>query len=112
MTVDLAITRRAFLGISAGAAAIVFPAAAKTPRKTSFPEPAGLVCGFVGPRGLPPGTADAPARGDVVLLDGRILTATHVSTWSLPQGRSVLLTPEAKGRWGILYAEVDPAPVP
>jgi hypothetical protein len=101
-----AVTRRAFLATSAGAVATL--AVADCPGAVpadSRPEPAGVVYGRAGRRGIPPGTASAPSRGEVILLDGRVLEVSLGTSRGIGAGRSVLLSSDGTGGWSILYAE-------
>lgn len=103
-----AITRRDFLASSAGSlAAVAVAARPGLARDETSPLPAGPVYGRVGKRGIPPGTAEAPSRGDVILLDGRVLVASHETRQGIRPGRSVLLAPDGPGRWTILYAQFE-----
>lgn len=101
-----AVTRRSFLVTSAGAAAAVavvaVPVAA---RADSRPVPIGVVSGRAGRRGLAAGTNSKPSRGEVILLDGRVLEASHVHRHDILPGRSVVLSSGESGGWTVLYAE-------
>jgi hypothetical protein len=100
-----AVTRRTFIAASAGAFAAL---AAGTPRAADLdarPAPTGPVYGRAGGRGIPPGTASAPSRGEVVLLDGRVLEVSHVTGRGIRPGGSVWLAPDGDEGWSILYAE-------
>jgi hypothetical protein len=101
-----AVTRRAFLAMSAGAVATLAvadcPGAVPADARSA---PAGVVYGRAGRRGISPGTASAPSRGEVILLDGRVLEASHGTSRGIGAGRSVLLSPDENGGWSILYAE-------
>jgi hypothetical protein len=101
------VTRRAFLVASAGAAATLAAAARPAAaRDDPRPAPAGPVYGRTGPQGIRPGTAVAPSRGVVTLLDGRVLEATHVTGRGIGAGKSLLLAPDGEGKWSVLYAEI------
>jgi hypothetical protein len=101
-----AVTRRAFLTTSAGAvAALAVAAVPVAVQAGSRQEPSGVVYGRAGRRGIPPGTASAPSRGEVVLLDGRVLEVSHATGRGIGEGRSVLLSPGERGGWSIIYAE-------
>ena len=98
-----AVTRRAFLAASAGA--VVTLAVADCPGAVpadSRPEPAGVVYGRAGRRGIPPGTASAPSRGEVILLDGRVLEV------SLGTSRGIRRGPERLALVGWERGLVDP----
>jgi hypothetical protein len=100
-------TRRDFLASSAGAVAMLtFAAVPEIARADSRPEPTGTVYGRVGGKGLPPGTVSVPSRGEVVLIDGRVLEAAHVTSRGIAAGRSVLLSQDESGSWSVLYAEI------
>jgi hypothetical protein len=102
-----AVTRRSFLETSAGllatftAAGMHSAAHAKSPLKT-----AGAVYGRVGKRGISAGTSAAPSLGEVILLDGTVVKATHGSGQHIIAGKSVLLAADASGGWSVVYAEV------
>jgi hypothetical protein len=102
-----AVTRRTFLVASAGAIAVFAAGTSGAACTDPRPVPSGPVYGRVGRRGLSPGTASAPSRGDVILLDGRVLEASHVTGRGIRPGASVLLAPDAGGGWSILYAELS-----
>ncbi len=101
------VTRRAFLTTSAGAvAALAVSAVPVAARAGSQPAPSGVVYGRAGRRGIPPGTASSPSRGEVVLLDGRVLEVCHTTGRGIGEGRSVLLSrADERSGWSILYAE-------
>jgi hypothetical protein len=102
-----ALTRRSFLGTSAGIAAAV--AVSTTPpivQANSVRRFAGAVYGRVGSNGISPGTSAAPSRGEVVLLDGTALEAAHANGRRILAGKSVLLSPDESGEWSVLYAEL------
>jgi hypothetical protein len=99
-------TRRTFLAASAGAvASLVVPNCPGAVEADARPTPTGAVPGRVGRKGISPGTDSAPSQGEVVLLDGRVLVASHVTSQGINAGRSVLLSPDERGGWSILYAE-------
>jgi len=101
-----AVTRRAFLATSAGALATLSVAACpKAVQAATRFAPTGAVYGRAGREGIPPGTASAPSRGEVILLDGRVLEASHDTSQRIRAGGSVLLSPDGRGGWTILYAE-------
>ena len=97
----ISLTRRAFVATCSGAIA----ALALDGRGLAHPAPTGPVYGRTGRGGIGPGTPSNPSRGEVILLDGRVIEATHVNRGSIPAGGSVWLAPEADGSWSILYAE-------
>lgn len=102
-----AVTRRAFLATSTGAVTTAALAARlEAIQEDSRPAPDGVVYGRVGRRGISPGTASHRSRGEVVLLDGRVLEVTHVTSQGIAAGKSVLLSPDGSGGWSILYAEL------
>jgi hypothetical protein len=101
------VTRRAFLAGSAGSIAFLAAGPSGAAGADSSPVPTGPVYGRVGRRGIPPGTASAPSRGDVIQLDGRVLVACHVTGRGIRPGASVLLVPDAGCGWSILYAELS-----
>lgn len=100
------VTRRAFLASSTLAVSAIAGlrsvAIAETSRQA---DPLGTIPGITGPLGLAPGTTANPTRGDVVVLDGHILIASHSSSWRIGPGKAVLLSPEPDGRWSVVYAE-------
>ncbi len=99
------LSRRAFLAKSSGAIAALAVgrrALGASPRA----EPPGPVYGRVGPRGLAGGSSVAPSSGEVILIDGRVLRASHVGPRGIGAGKSVLLAPEGDRGWSVLYAEV------
>jgi hypothetical protein len=102
-----AVTRRSFLGTSAGivatiaASAVTHGAQANAPRAS-----AGAVYGRVGPKGIAPGMLSAPSRGEVILIDGTALEASHAAGQQILAGKSVLLSPDECGGWSVLYAEL------
>jgi hypothetical protein len=99
------VTRRDFLTISTRAiAALAIVSPLKNPAM-SRSVPTGPVYGRTGPKGIAGGTITAPSRGQVILLDGRMIVVSHVSARGIEAGRSVFLSPEEGGRWSILYAE-------
>jgi hypothetical protein len=101
------ITRRTFLATSATAVAALAVAARPEAGHADTPlASVGAVYGMARRHGIPAGTTSAPSRGEVILLDGRVLEATHVTSQGVRAGRSVLLSPEGDGRWSILYAEI------
>ncbi len=102
-----AVTRRAFLAATTGSIAVLAAGTSGAAGTDSPAVPSGPVYGRVGRRGLSPGTASAPSRGDVILLDGRVLEASHVTGRGIRPGASVLLAPGAGGGWSILYAELS-----
>ncbi len=69
------------------------------------PNPPALSMAGPGRRGIPPGTASAPSRGEVILLDGRALEVSLGTSRGIGAGRSVLLSSDGSGGWSILYAE-------
>ena len=95
---SIPVTRRAFLAASAGSVAALAAARPVPVRADSCPAPPGPVYGRTGVRGIPPGTARAPARGEVVLLDGRVLEVSHVNGLRIGAGRSVWLAPDGHER--------------
>jgi hypothetical protein len=99
------VNRRAFLASSASAIAVLAVAGHAASRVDPRPAPSGPVYGRIGPRGIGPGTTSAPSRGEVILLDGRVLEATHVASRGIRAGKSVLLAPDGDEGWSILYAE-------
>ena len=100
------VTRRAFLAGSATAvAALAIAGNPATARVPLVPEPPGPVYGRTGSKGIAPGTTSAPSKGDVILLDGRVLKVSHVTSPGIGAGKSVFLAPKGGGRWSILYAE-------
>ena len=94
-------TRRTFFAASASTIA----ALAGTSVAHSPTAPSGPVYGRTGPRGIAPGTASRPSRGEVALLDGRVIEALHVTSRGIGARKSVFLVPEAGGAWSVLYAE-------
>ena len=101
-----AFTRRTFLAASAGAVtSLVVTTRPEAVEADARPSPTGTVHGRAGRKGIPPGTASAPSQGEVILLDGRVLVASHVTSQGINAGRSVLLSPDEIGGWSILYAE-------
>jgi hypothetical protein len=101
-----AMTRRDFLTTSAGAVATLAVAAGLgVALADSRPMPTGVVYGRLGRQGIRPGTASAPSRGKVILLDGSVLEASYVTRQGIGAGKSVLLSPDESGGWSILYAE-------
>lgn len=101
-----ALTRRSFLGTSTGIVAILAGAAVPgAERANPSPEPAGVVYGRAGERGIPAGADIGRSRGEVILLDGRVLEASHVAGRPILPGRGVLLSPDGSGGWSVLYAE-------
>jgi hypothetical protein len=98
------VTRRVFLVSSAEAAALV----AISPTLSlgdSRDEPCGPVYGRAASSGLNPGTASSPSRGRVELLDGRSLEVSHETGWRIAPGKGVLVAPDGRGGWSVLYAE-------
>ena len=98
------VTRRAFLIASAtaaattcGGSAIAWSAEAKLPS-------AGALYGRTGENGMARGTPAMPSQGEVVLGDGTSLEAAHISGPIRPD-RGVLLSPDPRGGWCVLYAE-------
>ena len=102
-----AVTRRSFLATSAGIVATLAVAAVPRGllRADSRLDPAGVVYGRAGRRGIPAGTSTDPSRGEVILLDETVIEASHVNRLDILPGRSVLLSPDGSGGWSILYAE-------
>jgi hypothetical protein len=99
-------TRRAFLATSAGAfATIAVAAIPEAAHADSGPAPTGVVYGRAGRKGIPSGTASEPSRGEVVLLDGRVLEASNDASQRIGAGKSVLLSQDISGIWTILYAQ-------
>jgi hypothetical protein len=104
--ISTAMTRRDFLTTSAGAvAALAVVGRPGVVQADLHPMPTGVVYGRSGRRGIPPGIASAPSRGDVILLDGRVLEVSHVTSQAIGAGKSVLLSPDGNTGWSILYAE-------
>ena len=100
------VTRRAFLASSASAvAALAVAAGPSVARVAPRPQPSGPVYGRTGSRGFAPGTASSPSRGEVILLDGRVIEASHVTSRGIGAGKSVFLVPDGDEGWSILYAE-------
>jgi hypothetical protein len=101
-----AVTRRSFLAASAGIvatfAAIAVPDVVQA---NSVSEAAGTVYGRAGRQGISPGTSSAPVRGEVILLDGTALEASHVGSQCIRPGKSVLLSLDGSRGWSVLYAE-------
>jgi hypothetical protein len=97
------VTRRTFLIASGGVVAAHAGAADSLSGQAEAPA-AGTVYGRVGSAGIPSGTSFAPSRAEVILLDGRSLQASHVGRDIRPN-RSVLLSPDRRGGWSVLYAE-------
>jgi hypothetical protein len=103
---DTAVTRRSFLGKSAGLViALGASAALHTPRVNATFELPGAVYGRAGSKGIAAGTCSAPSRGEVDLIDGTRLAVVHVGGQHIHAGRSVLLSPDDNCEWSILYAE-------
>ncbi len=100
------VTRRAFLASSASAFAALAVAGPSAARVLPQTEPSGPFYARVGARGFAPGSAADPSRGEVVLLDGRMLTASHVASRPIRAGQSVFVVPDEHAGWSILYAEV------
>jgi hypothetical protein len=100
-------TRRVFLALAAGSA-VYLPDGERPAVAGPLPDraPSGPVYGRTGPLGIPAGTARAPSRGEVILLDGRVFTACHTDARAIEPGRSVLITPDDRGAFSLLYAEV------
>ena len=96
-------TRRTFLIASTGIVAAHASTAVCIPTQAKAPC-YGAVYGRVGSAGIPSGTSFAPSQGEVTLLDGTLLQASHVSSGIRPN-RSVLLSADPPGEWSILYAE-------
>ncbi len=103
------VNRRKFLATTSGAVAAfaAFSSGAASARVDRTPMPTGPVAGRTDERGIAPGTARDPSRGQVVLLDGRVIDVTHPGGIGIAPGRSVLIAPEADGSWSILYAELS-----
>ncbi len=99
------LTRRAFLSASAIALAAL-GAGPRVARPAPRPEPSGPIYGRTGSMGFAPGTASVPSRGEVILLDGRVLEASLVSSRGIGARKSVFLVPEGDAGWSILYAEL------
>ena len=97
-------TRRAFLASSASAVAAV-AAGPSAARVAPRPQLSGPVYGRTGSRGFAPGAASSPSRGEVIILDGRVLEASHVTSRGIGAGKSVFLVPDGDEGWSILYAE-------
>lgn len=102
-----AVTRRTFLATSAGALAAIAAGTSGAADLEARPAPSGPVYGRAGRRGIPPGTASAPSRGEVVLLDGRVLEVSHGTGRGIRAGGSVWLAPDGDEGWSILYAELE-----
>jgi hypothetical protein len=102
---DHLLTRRGFLAASASTVAALAVAGRAAEHVERVAAPTGPVYGRVESPGIGPGTADRPSRGRVVLLDGRVLEATHVASRGIGAGRSVFLAPDAGEAWSVLYAE-------
>ena len=97
------VTRRTFL--VASAAIVAAPAGSAVPRSMQAKATCyGAVYGRVGAAGILSGTSFAPSRGEVILLDGTLLQASHVSS-DIHPNRSVLLSANPNGEWSVLYAE-------
>jgi len=99
------VTRRRFLAASCATsvALAVGPGNVQAaPRAT----PDGPVYGRTGPRGIRSGSRSAPSLGPVTLEDGGVVRASHDTSWAIGPHRGVLLSPDGKGGWSILYAEV------
>jgi hypothetical protein len=100
------ITRRSFLGTSAGiVASIAGCAVPHVARAQSLSRAPGAVYGRAGINGISPGTSSAPSRGEVILLDGTALEAAHAAGGCIQAGKSVLLSSDESGGWSVLYAE-------
>jgi hypothetical protein len=97
------VTRRVFLIASAGVLAAYGGATTAISAHGKTPC-AGAVYGRTGKKGIPAGTSSTPSKAEVVLLDGTSLQAAHVSGAIRPD-RSVLLSPDPRGGWAVLYAE-------
>ncbi len=98
------VTRRAFLVSSAEAAALVVASSVVSVADVR-PEPLGPVYGRAGASGLAPGTSSSPSLGRVDLLDGRRLEVAHETRWRIAPGKGVLVAPDGRGGWSVLYAE-------
>ena len=109
---DSAIPRRSFLA-PALAWAVLIPRhrASRPAKRAAQPSPggpttapAGLVYARAGKGGVRRGSPRLPSCGEAILLDGSRL---KVSSSGLPvaRGGSMLLSPDAGGRWTVLYAE-------
>jgi hypothetical protein len=97
------VTRRAFLIASAVVVSAHADAASATCEHGKTHNP-GAVYGRTGRKGIPAGTSFTPSQAEVVLLDGTVLHAAHISGHIRPD-RSVLLSPDSAGGWSVLYAE-------
>ena len=97
------VTRRAFLIASAGVMTAYAGGAFASSEPGKTPS-AGAVYGRTGKMGIPAGTSSMPSQAEVVLLDGTSLQAAHISGLVRPD-RSVLLSPDPRGGWSVLYAE-------
>lgn len=100
-----AVSRRAFLGSSAGLALGLSLAGPAPSRGATHHHRSGVLYGTAGRRGIPPAGAAGPARGDVLLLDGTTIAARHGSRHPIAPGKGVLLSPDGDGEWSVLYAE-------
>lgn len=99
------VTRRDFLATSVGAMATLGMTRQTEAEQADLrPARTGAVYGRAGRNGIPPGTVAVPSRGEVLLLDGRTLMASHVTSQYIRAGASVLLCPDTSGDYSILYA--------
>jgi hypothetical protein len=97
------VTRRTFLIASAGI--VTAPAGAAISMADQARAPSvGVLYGRTGSNGIPAGASWAPSQAEVILLDGTSLQASHVSR-DIGPNRSVLLSPDRRGGWSVLYAE-------
>jgi hypothetical protein len=102
-----AITRRSFLVTSAGiVATIAACAVTHGAHANALRASTGSVYGRVGTKGIAPGTLSAPSRGEVILIDGTALEASHAAGQHILAGKSVLLSPDENGGCSVLYAEL------
>jgi hypothetical protein len=103
---DATVTRRSFLGTSAGlVTALAASAAPHTTRANAILELPGAVYGRAGSKGIAAGTGSAPSRGEVNLLDGTRIEVAHAGGQHILAGKSVLLSPDENSEWSVLYAE-------
>jgi hypothetical protein len=96
--------RRAFLIASAGVLTATAGATTVISQDRNAPR-AGAIYGRTGKQGFPAGTSFTPSHAEVFLLDGTSLPAAHFSGRIRPN-RSVLLSPDPRAGWCVLYAEI------
>jgi hypothetical protein len=103
---DAAVTRRSFLGTSAGLVTALGASAARhTAKANAILELPGAVYGRAGTKGIAAGTCFAPSRDEVILHDGTRIEVAHVGGQQILAGKSVLLSPDENREWSVLYAE-------